>query len=172
MPPDGTTIRPITPSDSLVELTDLLHQAYARLGHMGLNYTAVDQSVEDTARRVSRGECVVARWDGRIVGTLTVRGNHSASACEFYRPAHVAHAHQFGVEPGRQGRGVGSALLAWAEAWASAKGFRELALDTAEPATHLIGFYTRRGFRPVGHVQWEGKRYRSVVLSKTLAQRL
>ena len=53
---EGITIRRITASDSLAELTELLHRAYARLGRMGLNYTAVDQSVEDTARRIGHGE--------------------------------------------------------------------------------------------------------------------
>jgi len=31
-----------------------------------------------------------------------------------------------------------------------------------------VSLYTRLGFRPVGHVQWTGKVYRSVVLSKAL----
>lgn len=40
----GPVIRPIEPGDSLEELTRLLHRAYAPLGKLGLNYTAVDQS--------------------------------------------------------------------------------------------------------------------------------
>jgi hypothetical protein len=39
----------------------------------------------------------------------------------------------------------------------------------AEPATHLIDWYMRRGHRAVDHVQWLGKTYRSVALSKPLA---
>jgi hypothetical protein len=42
----------------------------------------------------------------------------------------------------------------------------ELAMDTAEQATHLVELYTRLGYRHVGWVQWPGKVYRSVVLSK------
>jgi hypothetical protein len=42
------SIRQLTSADSLEELTDLLHAAYKRLGDMGLNYTAVDQPVEET----------------------------------------------------------------------------------------------------------------------------
>ena len=34
--------------DDAEALTDLLHRAYAELGAMGLNYTAVDQSVAET----------------------------------------------------------------------------------------------------------------------------
>ena len=59
-------------------------------------------------------------------------------------------------------------LLAKAESWALENGFRELAMDTAEQATHLIELYSRLGYRHVGWVQWSGKVYRSVVLSKQL----
>ena len=42
-------IRPLSSTDSITEITFLLHRAYARLGDMGLNYTAVDQSTDVTA---------------------------------------------------------------------------------------------------------------------------
>jgi hypothetical protein len=45
------TIRTFAPNDSLIELTQLLHRAYANLGALGLNYTAVDQTPEDTAKQ-------------------------------------------------------------------------------------------------------------------------
>lgn len=41
-------------------------------------------------------------------------------------------------------------------------------MDTAEQAAHLIKRYTGLGYAPVGFVQWPGKVYRSVVLSKPL----
>src|SRR5579864_3313349 len=46
-----------------------------------------------------------------------------------------------------------------------------LALDTAEPATDLIRFYSRHGYRIVETVQWEEVNYRSVVMSKQLSAR-
>jgi len=39
-------------------------------------------------------------------------------------------------------------------------------LDTAEPAQDLIGWYERRGYRPVREIHWEGKTYDSVVMEK------
>jgi len=60
---DDLRLRPLAPSDSIVELTLLLHRAYARLGAMGLNYTAVDQSPDVTARRLGS---VTHRWLQRI----------------------------------------------------------------------------------------------------------
>jgi hypothetical protein len=57
-------IRPIDSTDSLATITELLHSAYARLGAMGFNYTAVDQTEETTRKRVAGGTCLVA-VDGR-----------------------------------------------------------------------------------------------------------
>jgi hypothetical protein len=67
-------LRPLAASDSLEALTALLHRAYAPLGAMGLNYTAVDQSVETTARRFGGAHGLVAEQDGRVVGTVVVNG--------------------------------------------------------------------------------------------------
>jgi GNAT superfamily N-acetyltransferase len=156
------------PTDSAEELTDLLHRAYVQLGEMGLNYTAVDQSVERTLRDVTQDTCIVAVAASQLVGTILVRGPQPSWNCDWYRRPTTASACRFAVSPERQSRGLGSRLLQEAEIWAREQKFGELAVDTAEQATHLIGFYTRRGYRFIETVQWPGKTYRSVVLSKSL----
>ena len=161
-------IRQLAPADSLKELTHLLHRAYAQLGGMGLNYTAVSQPTETTARRLSGGCCFVAEWQGQLAGTVLAKPTEHSSDCEYFARQGVATLRQFGVEPQLQGRGIGRALVHACEAWAREREFRELALDTAEPATHLLQLYSRLGFSPVGFVQWSGKVYRSVVMSKAL----
>jgi GNAT superfamily N-acetyltransferase len=167
---DRLLIRPIEKSDSLERLTALLHRAYAPLGARSLNFTAVDQTVEDTRYRISRGVCALALVDDAVVGTVTVCGGpFPQSQCAWYREPRVAFAGQFAVEPSFQRRGIGAELMCWAEAWARDRGYSELAVDTAEPAAHLIAYYERRGHRRVDEVQWPGKRYRSVILSKSLA---
>lgn len=159
-------VRPLSPDDSLVDITRLLHRAYARLGTMGLNFTAVDQTPEVTAKRISRGQCFVAESEGTIIGTVVVKPTSAENECEYFTRPGIAAVQQFGVEPTLQSQGVGRALLQACEVWARERCFIEVALDTAEPATHLINFYTRFGYRHVGHVQWSGKVYRSVVMSK------
>ncbi|MGN6527031.1 MAG: GNAT family N-acetyltransferase [Burkholderiaceae bacterium] len=167
---DAFAIRPFSrDDDSLVELTALLHRAYARLGAMGLNYTAVDQPPEKTAQRLGSGTCFVATDGAALVGTILVHPTYEANDCDYFTRPGVACVHQFAVEPSLQGAGVGRALLRHAEGWARAAGFGEVAMDTAEPATHLVAFYARQGYGRVGHVQWPGKVYRSVVLAKRLA---
>lgn len=164
-------IRVLSHQDSIVALTQLLHQAYAGLGAMGLNYTAVDQSNEVTAQRVSKGTCFVAVSNGNIVGTLTVQTSNPDSPCPEFAQPDTAHIQQFAVEPGCQGQGIGSQLLARAEEWAIEQGCSKLALDTAEPASHLLKFYDHRGYTPINAVQWSEKAYRSVILCKHLCDR-
>jgi hypothetical protein len=58
--------------------------------------------------------------------------------------------------------------VAACETWAREQGFRAIALDTAEPAHHLRTRYARLGYAEADHVQWDGKRYRSLILIKPL----
>ena len=164
------SIRKLHPSDSLLELTELLHAAYARLGALGLNYTAVDQSPEVTAERIAGGQCYVAEQHGQLVGTVVVKPTYVTNEFDYFTRPGVAAVHQFAVAPGLQGQGIGRALLQVCEQWATEQGFHELAMDTAEQATHLIKLYTSLGYLPVSSVQWTGKVYRSVVLSKVLSE--
>jgi GNAT superfamily N-acetyltransferase len=167
-------VRPLAPTDSLEALTALLHRAYARLGAMGLNFTAVDQSVGTTRARFASGQGYVLDDGGTLVGCVVVAGpfdpgrHPGARRSAWYLRRDIAHLHQLAVDPARQGEGLGGRLIAACEAWARERGFRAIALDTAEPAAHLRARYARLGYAEVDVVQWEGKRYRSLILVKAL----
>ena len=165
---NSVVIRPLAPNDSLEALTELLHSAYKELADIGLRYVATYQTAEVTAERASAGECYVAELDGRIVGTICFEDAATNSGCAWYDRPDVASLHQFAVEPGLQRSGIGSALLDKVESRAVETGAAEIALDTAEPATHLIELYSRRGYRVVETVQWDVTNYRSVIMSKHL----
>jgi GNAT superfamily N-acetyltransferase len=178
-PTTDIVLRPLAPDDSLEAITALLHRAYASLGAMGLNDTAVDQSVDVTRKRFARGQGYVLEdlaKGGTIVGTVVVDGPYDpiddpwARASPWYYRRDVAHFHQLAVEPALQGQGLGRRLIAACEAWAAQRGMRALALDTAVPATHLRAAYAALGWRDVDEVQWPGKVYRSVVMSKGLRE--
>jgi predicted N-acetyltransferase YhbS len=164
------SIRRLAADDNVENLTALLHRAYATLGARGWNYTAVDQTVEVTRKRLAEGTCLVAAdRDGRIVGTIMYNpARISYGGSPWLCRADVAHLGQFGVEPSLQRSGIGARLMAAVEELARADGAREIALDTAEPALHLIDWYARCGYRFIEHAQWRGKRYRSVIMSKAL----
>jgi GNAT superfamily N-acetyltransferase len=162
-------IRKIRADDSLEALTDLLHRAYAELGALGFNYTAVDQSVLQTREGMVGKECYLGLIDARLVATLLLGpAGEPQARCEWYGRAGVWIIGRLAVEPALRGQGIGSRMLAFAEDRARARGATEAALDTAEGAEHLVELYTKRGYRRVGHVQWPGKSYRSQVLSKPL----
>jgi uncharacterized damage-inducible protein DinB/GNAT superfamily N-acetyltransferase len=172
--PHRIDIRPLAARDSLDALTALLHLAYTPLAAAGMNFTAATQTKATTAKRAAEGQCFVAQQDGRLVGTVTVCGPYAegtapwANSVPWFRERNTAHFHQFAVHPDMQGQGLGRRLVATCERWALQHGYRRMALDTAEPAAELRALYTKLGYTDVGHVQWDGKAYRSVIMQKAL----
>jgi GNAT superfamily N-acetyltransferase len=169
------TIRRLRPSDSIAELTDLLHRAYAKQVALGLHALASRQTPEITRKRVARGECFVAEMAGRLVGTIMFQepswgggGGAPESGPRWFRRPDVSNFSQFAVEPSLQGRGLGLRLLDTVEQRATELGMAELALSTAEPDTALVEFYRRRGFRDVERFDWGVTNYTSLIMSKAL----
>lgn len=161
-------IRTWSGADSIEELTALLHRAYKVLADMNLRFLATHQDVDTTRRRISSGHCFVAECQGRIVGTVTYYDPGHTKGSPFLEQPGTAHMGQLAVEPIMRGRKIGTRLVRYVEASAVADGASELALDTAEPAHHLIEWYGRMGYRFIERVQWKVTNYRSVVMSKTL----
>ena len=161
-------VRAARPTDDIDALTDLLHRAYAVLGAMGFNYTAVDQTPEVTRARLAKGLGLVALEQERIVGTVTFHYPGWSAGTRCLERKDVAHFGQFAVEPDLQKRGLGSMLMDHVEVAARVTGATEIALDTAEGAAHLIRWYGQRGYRTIEVAQWRGKTYRSVIMSKAL----
>ena len=168
-------IRPLTPADSLDELTALLHAAYASLAAQGWNFTAVDQPAQVTRERLAGAQAFVAEQSGRLVGTIAVRGPKPAGEAyiadpppALYTTPGTAILAQLGVHPDCRGLGLGEQLIDAAEGWAREQGYHQMALDTAEPALALRRRYERRGYVTVGQVQWQGKTYASVLMAKPL----
>ncbi|MGQ3050888.1 MAG: GNAT family N-acetyltransferase [Roseateles sp.] len=172
-------IRTLQADDCLTELTALLHAAYASLAAQGWNFTAVDQGVDVTRERLAGAQGFVAQLEGRLVGTVAVRGPKPTGEAyiadpppPLYTTPGTAILSQLAVHPDCRGQGVGELLLDAAEAWAREQGFAQLALDTAEPAVALRRRYERRGYTTVGGVQWKGKTYGSVLMCKPISRHL
>jgi GNAT superfamily N-acetyltransferase len=161
-------IRRYRASDDVDAITTMLHRAYAGLATMGFRFYATFQSTDVTRERLNGDLSFVAVMDDEIVGTVTLYDQPYEGACLHYKDPTVARFGQFGIEPHLQHAGLGSRMMDLIEETATELGFRELALDTAEGATHLVEWYDRRGYRFVDYVQWDVTNYRSVVLSKRL----
>lgn len=103
------------------------------------------------------GEIAIACVDGEAVGfaEVSIRADHVEGTTSSPVPYLEG---WFVAEPFR-GRGIGRALLAFAETWARNRGFREFASD-ADPANAAsLRAHAKLGFREVG---------RSVHFVKTL----
>ncbi|CAG0997671.1 amino-acid N-acetyltransferase [Phycisphaerales bacterium] len=166
-------VRLIRPSDSVSEITRLLHRAYAPQVAMGLKPLAGRQDDGVTADRAANSECYLALLNEggreRIVGVILFEEHEKATFPAFFLRPDVCHFAQFGVDPDMQGRGIGRALLETVERRAREKRATELALSMAEPDKELFDFYLKRGYRFVEHWQWPYTNYRSCILSKALA---
>jgi GNAT superfamily N-acetyltransferase len=167
-PVDRLEIRLIGPDDPIHDLTLLLNRAYKRLADMGLKYVATWQGDDITLRRIKEAECWLGFLDGALVAAVSLRGPTKGKGSEWYSRPDVATFNQFAVKPELQGQGIGSKLLDHIEKRAEELGAAELALDTAEPAVHLIEFYEKRGYRSIEKVDWDVTNYVSVIMSKTL----
>jgi uncharacterized damage-inducible protein DinB/GNAT superfamily N-acetyltransferase len=171
---DTVVIRALAARDSFEAITALLHRGYAPLAAQGLNFTAATQTADATRQRAAEGHCLVAEVGGELVGTATVCGPFDVESAPWtagvpwFRERDTAHLHQFAVDPRQQGRGVGRRLVQACEQWARERGYRRMALDTAEAATPLRGLYQRMAYATVAQVQWPGKTYRSIIMQKSL----
>lgn len=162
-------IRPYKPSDSISEITELLHKSYKQLADLGFRYLATHQDDHETEKRLIKGISYLALDGKKIISTVSLYHNNSESYnCNWYQKKNVAHFGQFGVLPEYQKEGIGNYMMDLIEAKAKELGETELALDTAEGAVHLINFYKRRGYRFIEYVDWDVTNYRSVIMSKKL----
>lgn len=159
--------------DDADRLTELLHAAYAELGAMGLNYTAVDQDVATTRERARGGRCWVVEHDGQLVGSLTMSLPPSEGLRELTveaRHEHRAWLNQVAVSPQARGLGIAADLWQQGRRWALSQQATSIGVDTAVPAKHLIQLYGSWGFVRVGTISWPGKTYSSVVMARPLDQ--
>jgi GNAT superfamily N-acetyltransferase len=153
-------------------VTGVLHAAYAELGAMGLDYTAVDQDSSTTLTRARGGQCWVVERDEQIVGTLTMSMPPSNGLQELTTEAQVAQRawlNQVAVLPAEQKAGIASELWRLGCEWARAHDATSIGLDTAAPADHLVRLYCAWGFAEVSTIHWPGKTYDSVVMVRPIA---
>ena len=159
-------VRLLEPTDSLAHLTGMLHRAYKQHADRGIKALAAFQPEEVTRKRVTGGECYIAMYLDKVVGTILFHGPGKQLGTPWFERPDVATFSQFAVEPEYQGRGIGGELMSLIETRAVQSGATELALSTPEPAAWLVGMYERHGYRIVERVNWNATNYTSVIMSK------
>lgn len=111
---------------------------------------------EDRLRpSLERGEVFFAEEaPGEVVGTVTLQWEDEPYWGR--RPPDAGYVHKLAVRRVRAGRGVGVAILRWAEGEVRARGRAFLRLDTLTERTRLHAYYVGLGFVIVGEIRRGG----------------
>jgi GNAT superfamily N-acetyltransferase len=148
-------IRPASPTD-LAAIQAVVASAYGR--YVPLIGRKPGPMLDDYAALIE-GQHAYVMWDGAdIVGVLVLIPEADAMLLD-----NVA------VRPEAQGRGLGRALIAFAEGLAREKGFKAVRLYTNEVMTENIALYGRLGF--VETHRGDEKGFRRVYMTKRLDPR-
>jgi len=141
-------IRPASAADRgwILTLAPRLHDfgppPYRERGVMD---RAVVASIGDALRAAKRDVAVLVAEDsvGGRLGFIHLHG-----ARDFFTGEAHGHVSDIVVAPEAEGRGVGQALMAAAEDWARALGFRLLSLHVFDGNARARAFYARLGYGP------------------------
>ena len=140
------TIRPATPDDRafLSEMAARLAEfdappawrtaAQIAEGDRRDMLGAIDQPPPDSA-------LMVAALDGVRVGCL-----HLLTKVDFFTGHRHGHVSVIAVAREAEGRGVGRALMAWADGWAASLGYAHLTLHVFPANTRARALYEREGY--------------------------
>ena len=120
----------------------------------------VKRRLPEALRAQSNAVVLLACEGAAVVGIATCFVGFSTFAA---RP--LLNVHDLAVLPAVQGRGIGRALLAAAEAHARARGFAKLTLEVREDNVRARGLYKERGF---GDFELAGRAFQTLFLAKSL----
>ncbi|MDA9020112.1 GNAT family N-acetyltransferase [Flavimaricola sp.] len=112
------------------------------------------RAFRDYVRGLGRDEPSPMNWlEGRIaegaVYWVDATGTPAGVVVTSLHEKAVLEINMLGIDPSRQGHGIGRQVLALITAMAREKGVKTLALRTAQPYTRLVALYSRAGFRVV-----------------------
>jgi len=144
----GPTVRAATAADCawIIALTPRLHAfgppPWRPRDQMD---RAVARVVETAILRPTPGATVLAAFDPEDRGLGFI---HLHPATDFFTGEAHGHISDLVVAPAAEGRGVGRALMAAAEAWARERGYRLLTLNVFDANQRARALYERLGYRP------------------------
>lgn len=138
-------------ADAVRDIVDAAYRHYiARMGK------APGPMLDDYARRIADKQVWVLDEDGRILGILVLEEHNGGFLLD-----------NIAVAPDAQGGGHGRTLIAFAEAEARRRGYREIHLYTHVLMTENQALYKRLGFVETGRVSEKG--FDRVYMAKALA---
>lgn len=150
-------VRPAAVEDAGA-LAAVYRSAYAENERLGFSANAGSATAEVVARWIEDATVLVAAADGEVVGGVRIEATDPGRA----------KVSRLGVRADRKGEGIGSRLLARAEATARERGFDRVWLTTPPGHPHLPAFYRSRGDEETGPYPLENRDYDEIVLEKPL----
>lgn len=140
--------------DDLAAVREIVRAAYTRyVARIGREPGPM---LDDHAVPIDEGRLHVAEQDGIVRGVLVLLAGEDGMLLD-----NVA------VAPEAQGRGLGRAMMAFAERAAVAAGYRAIKLYTNEAMVENIALYTRLGYAETHRAEEKG--LRRVYMRKSLA---
>jgi protein-tyrosine phosphatase len=133
-------------AEELDEVVAVLSEAAAWLRLRGIDQWPDPYPAEWVAGSIGRGETYLARENGVVVGTITLRWADPAFWGE--QPPVAGYVHGLAVR--RELAGRGPELLEWAEERVREAGRDLLRLDCRTENARLRGYYERHGFEHRG----------------------
>ena len=157
------SLRNATLGDATI-LRNLLRDAYSTRALEGLNFTASYQDEEMTRQSLLKTDrqTFIASSGDTIIASFQLCQEKKST------PGNGISFNRFAVHPSFQKHGLGGIVLERAAEIARTRGFRQLGLDTAQPATELVAFYQRHGFNIDRQTWYVGKTYTSWVMRREL----
>ena len=122
-------------AEAAAEVHRLTQVAFANHASLDPPSGALRESEEDVRRDLERGGGALATVDGATVGALRYE----------VRPFWL-HARRVAVDPAFQNRGIGRALMRWAEEEARRRGLSEVRLGVRRQLPENQAFYERLGY--------------------------
>ncbi len=156
-PAGALTIRRAAPAD-LDAVVAILEETAGWLRAKGIDQWPAWLPLKPVIEAIERGECYLARLDGRPAGTLILRLSLQWPDTALWGevPDDAGYVHSLAVRRAYAGKGLGRRLLDWAGGVVSASGKPYLRLDCMAENPTLNDYYRRAGFSYRGERRGDG----------------
>jgi GNAT superfamily N-acetyltransferase len=149
-------VRRASHEDSVI-VADLLDEATVWVGDLGFSQWPHPFPRDQLAAAIERGEVyVVESEDGEAVATVTMLVDDPAYWGA--RPPDAFYVHKLAVRRDRAGRGIGAAVVEWANAEAAEAGREFLRLDCLGDNPRIRDYYEDLGFQHRGDLVADGRK--------------
>ena len=147
-------VRAAVPDDADL-VGGLLDDATAWVQGLGFPQWPLPFPRNEVAAAIERNEVFVAEVDGEPVATVTILDDDRAFWGE--RPPDALYVHKLAVRRDRSGRGIGAALVEWANERAREAGRSYIRLDCLRNDRGIRAYYERLGFEHRGDFDDSGR---------------